>query len=92
MKLPLISTTAETQVASRIYTAVENYSREAIYLHKHLCKMRFQKLEERDEAILKDPLDGYVSETTSSRFVCERALSVTCWLMLCKQLKYQLCL
>lgn len=40
---------AEAQDASRIYTVIENYSCEAIYLHKRVCKLRFQKLEKRGD-------------------------------------------
>lgn len=43
-RFPLIST-AEAQNAPRIYTVMQNYWCEAIYLCKHICKMRFQRLE-----------------------------------------------
>lgn len=47
---------AKVQDASRTYTVIEDYTFEALYLHKCVCKMRFQKPGEREEEMLKDPM------------------------------------
>lgn len=49
----------KVQDASRIYTVIEDYACEDFYLHKCVCKMRFQKPGEREEEMLKDPIKEF---------------------------------